>query len=311
MSQDTTLRIYLEGDMLKTSRAGTFNFMNVLKAAVEGAGWRVEWHETGPRARRDAPARDGYALFHMENPTHDRALTFRRAYHYPFWQIEPVPQRWRFRVARARYAPQQIDPAEARAFADQLRKRVLPGPPPVHGDLVLVPLQGHIRRCRSFQVASPLRMIETVARTGRRTVATLHPGESYNPADLAALDSLAARHPNLTVGGDTMRLLRDCAFVVTQNSAVAFDGYLLGKPAVLFAQIDFHHIGLNVAELGAERALEQAPTHRPDFDRYLFWFLQKQAINASRPDAGARILAQMQKGGWPIQAAAPHDPKPA
>ena len=36
---------------------------------------------------------------------------------------------------------------------------------------------------------------------------------------------------------------------------MAFDGYLLGKPAVLFAQIDFHHAALNVADLGAEAAL--------------------------------------------------------
>ena len=85
----TTLRIYLQGNMLDTSRAGTFNFMNVLRAAVEGAGWRVEFHETGPEARHLAPRLDGYALYHMEPPTHDRALTFRRAYHYPFWQIEP------------------------------------------------------------------------------------------------------------------------------------------------------------------------------------------------------------------------------
>ena len=43
MSHTPILRIYLHGNMLDTSRAGTFNFMNVLKAAVEGAGgiWRL------------------------------------------------------------------------------------------------------------------------------------------------------------------------------------------------------------------------------------------------------------------------------
>ena len=43
-----------------------------------------------------------------------------------------------------------------------------------------------------------------------------------------------------------------------------------------------------------------APTHTPDFERYVYWFLQLQAINATRPEAGARILAEMRKGGWPI-----------
>ncbi len=300
MSHAPILRIYLHGNMLDTSRAGTFNFMNVLKAAVEGAGWQVEYHETGPQSRRQAPRRDGYALFHMESPTHDRALTFRRAYHYPFWQIEPVQQRWRFRVARRAFDPQSVDATAARNFADQLRKRVLPGPAPRRGETILVPLQGHIRRCRSFQSMSPLDMLDAAAATGRPVVATLHPRESYDTGDLKALDRLVARHPNLVLGGDTASILRDCAFVVTQNSAVAFDGYLLGKPAVLFAQIDFHHIGLSAARLGAAQALAQVETHAPDFDRYLYWFLQDMAINASRPEAGQRILAAMKKGGWPI-----------
>ncbi|WP_288947980.1 hypothetical protein [uncultured Paracoccus sp.] len=303
MTKAPILRVYLEGSMLRSARAGSFNFMAVLRRAVEGAGWQVEWHETGHMARMAAPLRGGYALFHMEAPTHERALTFRRAYHYPFWQIEPVQQRWRFQVAKRSYDPATVDPEAAHTFAERLRTRVLPGPPPQRGKTVLVPLQGHIRRCRSFQSTSPVEMLDAVAATGRPTVATLHPREIYDDADHAALDQLAARYPNLKIGGDTMRILRDCAFVATQNSAVAFDGYLLGKPAVLFGQIDFHHIGLNVADLGVAEALARAGTHAPDFDRYLFWFLQENSINASRPDAGARIIDAMRRGGWPIGTA--------
>lgn len=294
------LRAYLEPPMLASARAGTFNFLNVLKAAVDSAGWRLEWHQTGPEARRLAPTRDGYALFHAEAPTHDHALSFRRAYHYPFWQIEPAQQRWRFAVAQAAYDPAGIDPTKAHGFAEALRNRVLPGPPPGSGGPVLIALQGQIRRCRSFQTMSPVEMVKTVAATGRACVATLHPNETYDAADHAALANLAQSHPNLTIGGQTMRLIRDCAFVATQNSAVAFDGYLLGKPAVLFGQIDFHHIALNVADLGAAEALKKAETHRPDFDLYLYWFLQRRAINATRPDAQERILAAMRRGGWPI-----------
>lgn len=300
MSQAPILRVYLEGPLLRMTRAGKMNFLNVLKAAVESRGWRVEWHETGPEARRTAPRRDGYALFHMQPPTHDRALTFRRAYHYPFWRIETTQQRWRFRVAQARFDPDAVDPAPAREFASQLRARVLPGPLPLRTGPVLVPLQGHLRRCRSFQTMSPVQMLDHVAATGRPTVATLHPRERYDAADHAALARLTARHPNLSLGGDTAALLRDCAFVATQNSGVAFDGYILGKPAVLFGQIDFHHIGLNVAPLGAGPALAAADDHAPDYARYLWWFLQEQSINASRPEAPERILAAMRKGGWPI-----------
>ena len=286
--------------MLKTARAGTFNFMNVLRAAVESVGWRVIFQPTGPEARQQAPDLPGYALYHLEQPTHDRALIFRRAYHYPFWQIQPMLQRWRFEVALTPYDPAAIPAEQAQQFLTRLRARVLPGPPPRQGPSVLIPLQGRLRQCRSFQTMSPVEMVRQIARTGHPATATLHPNEVYDAQDLRALDQLAARYPNLTIGGETASLLRDCRFVATQNSAVAFDGYLLGKPAVLFGQADFHHIALNVADLGVKAALRRAPDHRPDVARYLFWFLRHMSINATAPDAGARILGAMKKGGWPI-----------
>lgn len=284
--------------MLATARAGSFNFLKQLQDAVEEVGWHVEWHEVSDQARAAAPYRAGHALFHMEAPTHDRALTFRRAYFYPFWQIEPVAQRWRFDVAQSDFYPDHVDPAKAAYFTPRLRDRVLPGPEPSQGDYALVPLQGRIRACRSFQTMSPVEMVETVAATGRPTIATYHPKEYYSPQDREALEAVAARHANLTIGGNTMQLLRDCAFVATQNSAVAFEGFLLNKPAVLFGQSDFHHIALNVSELGASEALAQAPHHRPDFARYLFWFLRMKVVNATAPDAKDQIRRAMKKGGW-------------
>ncbi len=288
------LRVYLDGSMLDTARAGTFPFMRVLADAVQGAGWTVDWRDAA-----EAVDPDAHALVHMRRPDTPRMLSFRRAYHYPFWTIEPCVERWRFAVARARFDPAAV-PGDARGFAARLRARVLPGPDPVRGDHVLVPLQGRLRQERSFQTMSPVAMLDAVCATGRPVIATLHPREPPDRADRAALDRLARRHRNLTVGGDTMARLRNCAFVATMNSAVAFDGYLLGKPAVLFAAIDFHHIGLNVADLGAAAALDAAPGHAPDFAGYLWWFLKHRAIDAGAPDAADRIRSAMRKGGWPI-----------
>lgn len=294
------LNIYLHDPMLQTARAGKLKFLNLLRDLVEARGWQVAIHRSGDAARAAAPDRPGHALYHMEKPSHAAALTFRLAYHYPFWRLERVAERWRWPVAKARFDPGAIDPAQAEDFALRLRGRVLPGPDPQRGAHVLIPLQGRIRKQRSFQAMSPVDMVEAVARTGRPCVATLHPKESYDAQDMAALDRLAARHPNLTLGGDTMRLLRDCAFVATQNSAVALDGFILGKPAVLFGQVDFHHIALNVAELGAEQALARAPGHRPDFAAYLDWFLRRSSIDMMAPDAPQRMLAAMRRGGWPV-----------
>ncbi|MBU3028879.1 hypothetical protein [Paracoccus marinaquae] len=300
MSQPRILRIYLHPPILHLAQAGKLGFLNRMRGLLEARGWQIEIRRSGPPARAEAPSLPGYALFNMEKPTHARALTFRLAYHYPFWRLERIAERWRWPVALARFEPGEIDPGMAGDFATRLRHRVLPGPEPQSGGHVLIPLQGRIRKERSFQTMSPVRMVEAVARTGRASIVTLHPKETCDAGDHAALQSLADRFPNLSIGGDTARLLRDCAFVATQNSAVAFDGYILGKPAVLFGQSDFHHIALNVADLGTAEALARAPDHRPDFAAYLHWFLRRTSLDMMAPDADARLLAAMKKGGWPV-----------
>lgn len=300
MSQPLILRVYLYQPFLQTALQGKLGFINRLRDILTPRGWQIEIQRSGVEARAAAPDQPGYALYHMERPTHARALTFRLAYHYPFWRIEPNAERWRWPVAQAKFRPGQVKRLPAEDFAARLRNRVLPGPDPVAGDHVLIPLQGRISDHRSFQTASPLDMVAAVARTGRPCVATLHPKESYSDQDRAGLDRLAAQYPNLTLGGDTMALLRGCAFVATQNSAVAFDGYILGKPAVLFAQVDFHHIALNVAQIGLDEALARAPDHQPAFARYLDWFLRQQSLDMMAEDHEEQMLAALRRGGWPV-----------
>ncbi|MTE00682.1 hypothetical protein GIY56_10310 [Paracoccus sp. YIM 132242] len=300
MDQPRILRIYLHPPILQTAQAGKLGFLNRMSRLLEERGWQVAVQRSGEAARQAAPGLPGYALYHMERPTHDRALTFRRAYHYPFWRLERHAERWSWPVARARFDPLAVDAQAARDFADRLRRRVLPGPDPVRGDHVLIPLQGRLRECRSFQTMSPVDMVESVARTGRPAIATFHPKEPPDAEDRRALDGLARRYPNLTIGGDTAKLLRGCALVATQNSAVGFDGLILDKPLVLFGMADFHHVALNVADLGADAALARADRHRPDVAAYLDWFLRRTSLDMMAPDADDRMLAAMKKGGWPV-----------
>lgn len=78
-----------------------------------------------------------------------------------------------------------------------------------------------------------------------KIVATLHPKEIYSVRELNAVEHLERTYPNLEVRTGQMEVLLDqCAFVVTQNSSIAFNGYFFEKPAVLFWKIDFHHIAL-------------------------------------------------------------------
>ena len=49
--------------------------------------------------------------------------------------------------------------------------------------------KGLEEKARSFQTMSPLAMVEAVAKTGKRAIATLHPNGDYSADELAALEA--------------------------------------------------------------------------------------------------------------------------
>ncbi|MEO0677830.1 MAG: hypothetical protein AAFZ02_09765 [Pseudomonadota bacterium] len=301
MSSAKTITLYLHPELRKGAEARRMNIVNRIAAAVAPSGYELAFRDDS-RANRLASVLDpGLSIFHREDPFHPRALTLRQVYHPPFWTLERSAKRWEWAVAQSRFVPEKIDPDTAQSFCDRWRKRLFEGWEAKEQGHIYVPLQGRIREKRSFQSCSPIDMLKTVLSfsAGRPVVATLHPRESYSDEDKAALDALSA--PNLRIAaGEMARWLPGARYVVTQNSSAAFNGYFFAKPAILFGQIDFHHIALNAAALRAKAAFAQVERHDPDYDRYLFWFWQRRAINAGHATAEDRILNAMRRGGWDL-----------
>ena len=250
--------------------------------------------------RLAAPLR-GYGLFHMQEPPVPTILCLRRAYHYPFWRIEATNERWHFDVAKAAFDPDCVPMDQAKRFYDRWRPKIFRDGPTSRDGFVFVPLQGRLQQHRSFQSQSPLDMIRTTlaAFPDRQVKATLHPKEDYTDEDRRLLAQIAAEHPAFhLVQADAKDLLATCDLVVTQNSSVALTGYFAQKPAILFAGVDFHHIAASVWRDGQEAALTPRPD--PDFIAYLWWFFQRQSINAGGPDAPDRIRARLKRHGFPV-----------
>ncbi|SEN12176.1 hypothetical protein SAMN04488003_109103 [Loktanella fryxellensis] len=306
MDQPHHVTFYLDPSLLASARAGQHNFIGLVARTLTDAGLRVFFAENTEAARRGSAARPGYALFNMDDPAHPRALTMRRSYFYPFWQIAASAKRWEWDVALADFDPAAVDEAEAKRFANYWRKRLFPtaSTAPNPDGPVYIPLQGRLRKHRSFQSASPVDMIaQTAARFAENDiVVTLHPKEDYDAADHRALQALTRAHANVAVvDRDMVDCLNACRLVVTENSSVAFAGYIFHRPAVLFAQVDFHHIAGNVSRFGADRAFADWQAPKP-YDAYIWWFLQHMSINAGRPaeEVQAKIAGILRRHGWPV-----------
>lgn len=296
------IAILLDDDLLNSARAARHNFIGLMKDVLHDADHDVHLLPEGA-ATGDLP---DHTLVHMTQPVSHRGLTFRRAYQYPFWRIEATERRWAWDVARTPFPQDRGDPEEAHRFQSRWRKRIhgVTALPPHRTDgHVYVPLQGLLTRHRSFQTMSPIAMIETVLRQdpSRQVIATLHPKERYDREDRVALKRLRANYDRFTVDDrPPVAHLADCAYVVSQNSSVAFEGFLFDRPAILFARIDFHHIALSVTDVPVEDAFARVATHRPPFAEYVHWFWQQQSINAGRPEARDRIAARFRALGWPV-----------
>lgn len=305
MPRHDILRIYLEPTILEMARAGDFGFVNKVRAAFEGRGFRVALVEDTDADRLRSAARQGYALFLMKDPFHPRALSIRRAYYYPYWRIEPTAHRWAFGVAQKTFDPAEIDTDLALDWFNRWR-RYLFRKAPLNAEtsgLIYVPLQGRLLAHRSFQSMSPVDMIaEVQGRAGaRRILLGLHPGENYSPDEIAAIERIAADDPRVSVQtGGMEEALRVCNFVVTQNSAAALSGFFFRKPALLFAETDFHHAMPRVSQLGVDEAWRRVEEGGPPMAHYLYWFIHLNAIKADTGEAGAQIIETCKSHGWEV-----------
>lgn len=306
MASDRILTWYLHDQLRDRAMRGDHNFINKVNGVLEDAGYDIAWRGHDPVELEKSLFRPGYAMFHMSDPLHDRALTMRKVYEFPFWDIVDTGKRWEWPVARATYAPDIDTPrSEIERFYRYWGKRQF-GDAPTRArrdGYVYVPLQGLLQRHRSFQSCTPLEMIEAVLEHDRTrpVIATLHPKEEYDQPELEALERLAARHERLEIQvGGMVELLAGCDYVVTQNSSVGYAGYFFGKPLVLFGRIDFHHIAANVHELGVAEAMKRGPTLTPDYASYVHWFWQVMSINAGLDNATARIRDRIAQAGWPL-----------
>lgn len=294
-------RFFLPWAVRQRAVAGEHNFINKLAGVLDNRGFDVRYEDPDVAD----PRQSGYSIFYMKDPFVRNSITVRRAYYYPFWHIERTNERWHWEVAETPFDADSVDPKVARQFFRGWRKRLYEAPLQNKGNdgFVYVPLQGRLLDHRSFQHSSPVQMLEHTLthNPGNHVVATLHPGETYQDAELTALNGIAARHPNLTVQmGGMEDLLPRCDYVVCMNSSVAFAGFFFRKPCVLFADIDFHHIAANVGKLGVPAAFAQVREMRPDYAAYIWWFLQHMSINAGRPEADVKIHARLLDLGWPV-----------
>lgn len=233
------------------------------------------------------------------------------AYLQGFWHLDPQGIQAESLAAAAVFDPQEVDEVAAQAFLHQLQQRfVLPRqsrfhqPRQVATDLpegaVALFLQGrsayHAGRCKL-----PMdRMILAVSQGagGRPVLVKPHPQQPEEGGE--ALDRAIAMGARVTVTEANVHdVLAAAAVTVSVNSAVAMEGFLHGKPAILFGRSDFP--SLVTRATGVEdfpQALEAALSARWPYAGMLHWYFSRHALELEAADFEERAIAAFATVGF-------------
>ncbi|WP_157960589.1 aminoglycoside phosphotransferase family protein [Primorskyibacter marinus] len=297
------IRLYLTSKSLQRARNGEHEVFNAIQEVGRRTGTEVTLSRNAPKHRQSADTAE-MSLVHMSEPIGRNGLVFRRLYAGSFWQFERCAARWQWQSAKARFDPGEIDAAAAATFFDDWQERLFGrcARQASRDGFIYMPLQGRVMQHRSFQSTSPIRMIEeTLQNSDLPIVATLHPNESYSDAEQEALGALQVQYPRFRVQDMAMeQALATCDLVVTQNSSAAFHAMFFGKPSVLFAGVDFHHICANVPKIGVAEAFAQAKVTQPEFAKYIYWFWKVNAIDLEDDASIERLISRLNALGWKV-----------
>ncbi len=230
-----------------------------------------------------------------------------------FWYFDELGERESSSIALQTFLPRMIAEDRAKAFADRVRKQVLGNartkwPQPDRdvtaldkGSIVVFAQElrpGH-RQTVYMETAPMLEAVISAAK-GRRVYIKPHPLQREEQLKMVRSFHAPDRGVHV-VDANLFDLLEAAAFTISIGSAACFEGFLLGKPAILTGRTDFHHNTLT-ARSASELCdcIDRIETTTFHHDRFLTWFLRDCCINPRVPEALGRIEARIvQKGFWP------------
>jgi hypothetical protein len=233
------------------------------------------------------------------------------AYINPFCHVDPNGVQSESSIGQRNFNLSLVNEKLAKDFFQELRSRFvtprksrrdqIEQKSHFEPEILAVFLQGSRPLTLRSALHSPIEMLETVvkAANGRKVVVKPHPLALEDDAKTIA----EARRRGLkfkVTFANVHDILQASACSISFNSAVALEGFLHRKPAILFGKSDFHHICTTVRNLedfgdGLSRATSEK---RVDYEKFLYWYLAMNCYNPFGPRFSQRILQLFSEIGF-------------
>jgi len=305
------LVFHTKGPHAEKLLAGGFQLLGALAGHAAAKGWGVEAVEFTAASPRVAAADTRHLHVLMEDhPAYGpRVFHAVPSYLRGWWFFDELAARNNSSIRLRSFDPRQVAAEFATRFCDRLRAQFAGrnftkfpqeprGAEALPEGCLAVFAQGFaVPPHQTHHVPVPdLIRSAIAARGGRPVVIKPHPKNS-----LEEIETLAALHdPGAGVhvtNASIHDILSACACVVTVTSAVAFEGFLHGKPAVVAGQVDFPQNCITLtdpARMGA--AIAAALSRDWPHDRFVTWYLRQNCVE-DRATSLPRVLERIHRKG--------------
>jgi hypothetical protein len=234
------------------------------------------------------------------------------AYLPPFWHLDPQGMQAESSIGARVFEAGTVPARPAAAFCDRMRRRYTlarrsrraqePAVTRFAPGAVAVFLQGRQPQEQGLAYASGEAMLAAVAAAagGREVLVKPHPLAADHDAEVIARVRRAGFRVTPTTA-NVNDIIAGSVVTVSVNSACALEGYLQGRPAILFGPSDFHHLAETVrAPQDLAPALARALARPPGgYERYLYWYFVQNCLNVTGADFARRVEAVFAAAGFP------------
>jgi Capsule polysaccharide biosynthesis protein len=232
------------------------------------------------------------------------------AYLEGFFHLDPLGIQAASSIGSLRYHADLIDDFKAQTYLAALQARfVVPRhsryrQTKKHSDLpkgaIAVFLQGPAVLRNGQAYCSFERMLETVchAAEGRPVMVKAHPLQPDLGAAIIA-DARAKGHAMIETAANVHDILAACDVTVSVNSAASIEGFLHGKPAVLFGKSDYRQLAQTCfAPEDFRQALAQALANPPDYAKAIYWYFGQNCLDIQSDSFAQRLWAIFDNAGF-------------
>ncbi len=307
------LLIHVPRDMLERYGQAGFGLYEALAPGLRDRGVSVRFVER--RATTDIAhyTKTDFHLVHHGFLRRFNLLNTGIAYLWPYWYFDQRGVLCDSSLGRAHPDLSQIPQDKAQRFVNRVGGHLIRLGKSKHDqpertgsigkDRIVVFLQG-----MSDPVLRNLYMLETEMlelvmehRAEREVVIKVHP---KFPDTMAAAyaTKLATREQGVEVVDANVHDMLEGAYCsVSICSGASFEGLFHHTPAVLFGRADFAGCAWSVETADeAGRALREVGQVAFDYDRFLYWFLQRKMFNAQDESLVDRVIHRITRTGFDL-----------